>query len=171
MAQQRLLRRRGCSLGHDTSAEALLAPGYLAHARSLILEAPSLELVCDRLVASILRLAAVDSLHQHALVLEHITLGLLVELAVQVLVDLLLVPVLLQQTAEDAKAADPQQLARKTCVARTTTLTHTRVATLRPRLRRPARARAAVDARWLLDNEAVLDELSDVLACYIFEVG
>lgn len=56
--------------------EALLAARDLARAGSLVLGAPRLQLVRDVLLADLLRLLLVDRLHQHALVLVHVTLDL-----------------------------------------------------------------------------------------------
>lgn len=54
-------------------------------------------LVGKHLGTSLLGLLAVDELHQHALVLELVTLGLHVEVMVQVLVDLAGLAVLAEQ--------------------------------------------------------------------------
>lgn len=64
-----------------------------------------------------------DLLDENALVLELVTLGEHVEGVVDVLVDLLGVAHLLEQTAEDADAAHPEDLLGETGVGGTTTLT------------------------------------------------
>ena len=57
-------------------AEALLTAGQLALARRLVLGAAGLELVCNGLLADLLGLLLVDGLHEHTLVLVHVTLHL-----------------------------------------------------------------------------------------------
>ena len=54
--------------------------GYgLAVAHGLVLGPASLELVSDSLVSGLLKLLLEDSLHEHTLVLVHVTLALLAE--------------------------------------------------------------------------------------------
>jgi len=58
------------------SGQSLLTPRALALAGGLVLAAARLELVGDGLLADLLSLLLVDGLHQHTLVLEHVTLDL-----------------------------------------------------------------------------------------------
>ena len=71
-----------------------------------------------------------DSFDEHLLVLERVTLGEQVELVVQVAVDLVGVAVLLEQAAQDADAADPQDLEWHARVGGTLSLIFTGVAAL-----------------------------------------
>ena len=71
---------------------------------------PGLCLVREHLGPGLLSLLLVDELHQDTLVLEHVALGLEVQLVVEVAVDLLGLTVAAQQAAEDAHALHPQQL-------------------------------------------------------------
>lgn len=84
-----------------------------------------LGLLGEGLLLGLLGLHVVDLLDENALVLELVTLGEHVEGVVDVLVDLLGVAHLLEQTAEDADAAHPEDLLGKTGVGGTTTLTDT----------------------------------------------
>lgn len=56
--------------------EAFLTAGQLALPRGLVLGTASLKLVSNRLLTDLLSLQVVDRLHQHTLVLVHITLYL-----------------------------------------------------------------------------------------------
>ena len=148
----------------STRGQTLLAARNLALASRLVLGAARLELVGDGLLASLLRLGPVDRLHEHTLVLEHVTLALQVHLVVHVLVNLLRLAVLLQQAAEHAVAAEPEHLGGQARLARTSALTVAGVATLLLRREVAQGARARVDLLGLADDETVLHELADVLA-------
>ncbi|RMZ94905.1 hypothetical protein BpHYR1_034854 [Brachionus plicatilis] len=81
----------------------------------LVLLSSSLGLIGQQLGSLDLSLSLVDLLHQHTLVLEHITLALQVQLTtrwtmvdLQVLVDLLGISVLDEQSSQDSSASDPQ---------------------------------------------------------------
>ncbi|KFM28487.1 hypothetical protein F751_5714 [Auxenochlorella protothecoides] len=107
----------------DAGRQALLPPRQLPLAHGLVLGAARLELVGQRLLANAVRLLLVDGLHQHALVLVHVTLDLQVQLAVQVAVDLLGVAVLLEHAAQHAQAAQPQDLGGQAGLAGSAPLT------------------------------------------------
>jgi hypothetical protein len=81
-----------------------LAPRLLAAGAGLVLE---------QLGAGQLGLLNVDELHQHALVLEHVTLALLVQTTVQVAIDLVRLTVLAQEAAQDTHAAHPDDSGRE----------------------------------------------------------
>lgn len=106
-----------------------------------------------------------DELHQDALVLEHVTLALHVQLVVQVTVDLLVVAVLLQQATQNALTLHPQVLDGHTGVRCTLALTETTVTALATRLGVLAHAVTRVHDHGLLDDQTILDQLADVLAC------
>lgn len=57
-------------------AEALLAAGQLALAGGLVLSTAGLKLVSNGLLTDLLGLLLVDGLHEHTLVLVHVTLHL-----------------------------------------------------------------------------------------------
>merc|ERR1711942_223689 len=80
-----------------------------------------------------LGLLLVDELHQNALVLEHVTLALDVELVVEMAVDLLVLSVLLQEPPQHAHPPHPQLLDGHAGVGRTFALTGTRVTALTTR--------------------------------------
>lgn len=119
----------------------------------------------EGLGAQLLGLGVVDVLHQDALVLELVTLGLEVQGVVQVAVDLLVVAVPAQQAAQDAHAADPDNLGGEAGLAGTAALADAGVAAQALGLVAGVDAGAAVDDLGLLDDEGVLDQLANVLAC------
>ena len=104
-------------------------------------------------------------LDEGALVLESVTLGSVVELVVEVLVDLAGSTVLDEQTTEDTHAAHPEDLGRHTGVGSTLALTDTGVATSSLGLVESTSARAGVHRVGLLDNKPIGDQLADGLAC------
>ena len=82
-------------------------------------------LFCKGLLLNIDCLHFVNGLQQDTLVLEVITLGEQVKGMIDVLVDLLGVAHLFQETAQDTNTAHPQDLERQTCIGSTATLTGT----------------------------------------------
>jgi len=130
----------------------------------LVLVSASLSLVGQLLGAERLGLLLVDEFHQHTLVLEHITLALNVELVVEMAIDLLVFSILLQETPEDAHPPHPQLLDGHAGVGRTLALTRARVTALTTRQSVLTRASARVNGLRLLDDQAVLDQTTDVLA-------
>merc|ERR1740130_872248 len=138
-------------------------PLRLALGLGLGLGLAGLGLVRERLEAELLRLLLVNRLHQHTLVLELVTLSAHVEAVVEVLVDLLRLAVLAEKTAEHAHAAHPEHLHREAGARGTLTLTVAGVAAFPLRVEVAHDARARVDNLRLLDHEAILDELADVL--------
>lgn len=106
----------------------------------------------------------VDVLHERALGLVPVTLNLEVQLVVLVLRNLLRLPVLPQHTPQDSQPPDPDGLEWQTGVGGTLALTHTSVTALAHRSVAPQLSRPGVDDVWLADNEAILDQLLDVLS-------
>merc|ERR1719384_2563311 len=76
----------------------------------LHLSAAGLGLVSQHLGSGLLSLLLVDELHQDSLVLEHVTLCLQVQLVVQMPVNLLSLPVSLEEPPEDPHPLDPELL-------------------------------------------------------------
>jgi len=134
-----------------------------ALARLLHLGATCLRLVTEHLCARVLRLLLVNVLHEDALVLEDVTLALHVKVMVQVLVDLLCLAVAHEQTTQDAHASDPNDFLRHASVGRALSLPGPGVASLAPRFRILAHARARVHRHRLANDQPVLDELANVL--------
>merc|ERR1712144_9475 len=124
----------------------------------------SLGLVGDLLLHLLLALLLVDGLDEHTLVLEHVTLALHVQGVVQVLVDLLGITVLLEQTTEHAKAAHPDHTLGHASVLVTLTLTSATVAALTLGGQLLAHAVTRVDLGRLLDHKTVLSELANIKA-------
>jgi len=130
----------------------------------LVLGSASLGLVSQLLRTKGLGLLFVDKLHQNALVLEHITLALDVELVVKMAVDLLVLSVLLQETTQHAHSPHPQLLDGHTGVGSTLALTGAGMTALATSQSVLARASARVNGLGLLDDQAVLDQSTDVLS-------
>lgn len=95
------------------------------------------------------------------LVLEDVTLGLQVELVVEVLVDLALLTVLAEHAAENALPPHPEDLGRHTSLSCTLALTGTGVTSLGLSSIVSTDARAGVDSLGLDDDVAVLLEGAD----------
>ena len=103
-------------------------------------------------------------LNQGALVLEGVTLGGVVQLVVQVLVDLARLPVLAQQPAEDTLSPHPKDLAGHTGLGGTLALTEATVAALAAGGVQLTSTGPGVHGDGLADDEAITDELADGLA-------
>lgn len=142
-------------LGGNTLLAALAGLTHLLSA--------SLGLISQHLAALLLSLLLVDVLHEDALVLEHVTLALHVQVVVQVPVNLLAVAVLLQQAAQNALALHPQQLGRHAGVRSTLTLSESAVTSLAAGLGVFAHTVTGVDHDGLLDDQTILDKLANVL--------
>jgi len=153
-------------LGLDLLGLGLLAGDALLSASSglLVLVSPGFGLVSQLLGAESLSFLLVDELHQNALVLEHVTLALDVELVVEMAIDLLVLSVLLQETTQDAHPPHPQLLDGHTGVGRTLALTGTRMTSLSSGQSVLPRPGARVNGLRLLDDQTVLDQATDVLS-------
>jgi len=132
--------------------------------RLLVLGSASLGLISQLLGSESLGLLLVDELHQYALVLEHITLALDVELVVKVAIDLLVLSVFLQETTQNAHPSHPQFLDRHTRVGGTLALTGTGVTSLSSSQSILPRSGARMNGLRLLDDQTVLDQTTDVLS-------
>jgi len=106
----------------------------------------------------------VDELHQDALVLEHVTLALDVELVVKMAVDFLVLSVLLEETTQDAHSPHPQLLDGHTRVGSTLALTRAGVTALSSGQSVLPCPGARVHGLGLLDDQAILNETADVLS-------
>jgi len=153
-------------LGLDLLGLRLLARNTLFPASSglLVLGSPGLGLVSELLRSQRLGLLLVNELHQDALVLEHVTLALDVELMVKMAVDLLVLPILLEKTPQHAHSPHPQFLDGHTRIGGTLALTRARVTALSASESVLTRASARVNGLRLLDDQTVLDQTTDVLA-------
>lgn len=133
-----------------------------ALAHGLVAQTAGLHLVGNVLGAGLLGLGLVNELHEDALVLEDVTLGLHVELVVEVLVNLAGLTVLPQQTPENTLAPHPHNLGWHTGLVGTLSLTGARVATGTLGSVQLACACSRVADGRLADNLAILDKLADV---------
>jgi len=130
----------------------------------LVFGTASLGLVRQLLGAERLGLLLVNEFHQHALVLEHITLALNVELVVKMAVDFLVLSVLFQEATQDAHPPHPQLLNGHTGVGGTLALTGTRVTALSSGQSVFPRPGARVNGLGLLDDQTILDQATDILS-------
>lgn len=144
------------------SLSSLLAGLLVGLSLGLVLA--SLSLLDEELLALSLGLLGVDGFHQDTLVLELVTLAAAVELVVEVLVDLLSLAVLAKETTQDTLSSHPEDLERHTSVAGTLSLTKASVATLGLGSHEALMSSLGVDSIRSLDNEAILDQLADVLS-------
>jgi hypothetical protein len=124
---------------------------------------PGLGLVRQHLGPRLLGLLLVDKLHEHALVLEHVALGLEVQLVAEMAVNLLRLAIAAQQATKDAHSLHPEELLRHSGILGTFPLSHASVPALPPRLCILPHAGPGVHSNGLLDDEAVLDKLADIL--------
>jgi len=115
-------------------------------------------------LADLLGLGLVDSFDQHVLVLVRVTLSTEVQAVVHVLVNFLLVTVLAKQTAENASSAHPQDVTGHASVGSTSAFTSAVVAALSLGLMDRKTARAGVHGGLATHDQAILVELSNVLA-------
>jgi len=130
----------------------------------LVLGSPGLGLVSQLLGAQSFGLLLVDELHQDALVLEHVTLALDVELVVKMTVDFLVFPVFLEKTPEDAHPPHPQLLDGHSRVGRTLALTRPGVTSLSSGQSILPRPGARMNGLRLLDDQTVLDQATNILS-------
>ena len=117
----------------------------------------------EELETLLLSLLFVDILHQHSLVLEHITLCLHVKVVVHVVINFFCFSVFSKQPSEDSHTSHPDDFFRHTCIGRTLALTITTVSSLLPGFISLTNTSTTVDDLRLLDDQAIFDEFSDIL--------
>jgi hypothetical protein len=120
-------------------------------------------LVVQHLSTSLFSLLLVNVFHQNALVLEHITFHLHVQVVVQMTINLLGFTVLLQETTKDTHASHPQEFDWHTSVGCTTALSIAAMTSLSSGDCVLANTETRVHDDGFLDDQTVLDELADVL--------
>ena len=150
----------GLAGGGLTGGQALCALGA-ADLGALLGDA---SLLGQLLLAAQFALLVVDGLHEHTLGLVAVTLDLHVQLVVQVLVDLLALAVLLEHAAQDAHAADPEDLDGQTRVGGTLALTGAGVAALLLGIIPGVGAGTRVHSGGALQDHLGLDQLAHRLA-------
>jgi hypothetical protein len=121
-------------------------------------------LVVQHLSTCLLSLLLVNVFHQDALVLEHVTFHLHVQVVVQMTIDLLSFTVFFEQATEDTHAGHPQEFDRHTSVSGTAALSIAAVTSLPAGDGVLANTETRVHNNGFLDDQTVLDELADVLA-------
>lgn len=134
---------------------------------SLVPVTAGLSLLVKELGAVLLGLGGEDVLHEDTLVLEGVTLGLHVKGVVQVLVNLLGLPVFAEEPSEDTHTTHPDDLLWHTGVGGTLPLSGTAVTTLPLGQKTSTGAGPGVHDLRLLNDQTILDQLADVLA-FIF---
>ena len=131
---------------------------------SLGLRTLGVHLLLDDPLTRLLGLSLVDVFNESTLVLEGVTLGEVVELVVEVLVDLASGTVLDEKTAEDSEAAHPEDLAGHTSILGTLPLTETTVSANSSGGSQGSGTGTGVCGNRLADDEAIANELADGLA-------
>lgn len=131
-----------------------------------VLGSAGITLGIDFVVTNLLSLELVNGLHKDVLVLELVTLGTEVQLVVDVLVDLLGVTVLLEESTENASSAHGEDLNGHTGLAGSLSVTSSLMATLALLGLVSLNAGARVHGDLTSHDKAILEEFSDVLACY-----
>jgi len=121
-------------------------------------------LLLQNSLTGLLGLGSVDMLNQCSLVFEGVTLGQMVEFVIEVLVNLSRGTILDEKATKDTEATHPDDLARHTGIRCTLPLTETTMSTNPACGRELPGARSRVHGDGLLNDEAILDELSDGLA-------
>lgn len=111
-----------------------------------------------------LSLSLVDSLNQNSLVLELVTLGLHVEVVINVVINLSLLSVLAEKTSENSLSSDPHDLGGHASLSGTSALTGSHMSTLALGFEVQSTASTGVHGHWLLDDQTTLDQLSDSLS-------
>merc|ERR1719411_476320 len=124
----------------------------------------SLGLVLQHLGSSLLCLLLVDELHENTLVPEHVALGLQVQFVIQVAIDLLSLPVSLEESPNNTHSPNPQGFLRHPGILGSFPLSEPGMTTFSSSLVILAHARPGVDSHRFLDDQTILDELPDVLA-------
>jgi len=152
-----------CLLLHSSDTLSLLGnAGSTAFASSPVFNTASLHLVGQDLGAGLLSLGLVDVLHQHALVLEDVTLRLLVEDVVQMLIYLSSFSVFPEQSPKHSLSPHPQHFGGHPGLGGTLSFTSAGVTALSFGGEEIACAGARVDGGGLDDDTAIFNELLDV---------
>ena len=157
-----LLSRKRCRDERMDLGGLLLVANLAALAHGLVLGTEGGGLLGEVLGTDLLGLGLVDVFHQDTLVLEAVTLGLEVQVVVQVLVDLASLTVLAEKTAENAHAAHPEGLLAHTSIGSTLALTMAHVATEALGLEALTETLARSTNLGLADDQTILDQLADV---------
>ena len=105
----------------------------------------------------------VDVLHQDTLCTISVTLGELVEVGIDVLIDLTGSTVLSKKSTKDSDSSHPKKLGGNTGITSTTSLTETSVVASVLGLLSALDTRAGVNGLRLADDETVLNQFADIL--------
>ena len=148
------LETKLCSLAVDS---LFLALGVLG--------STGVTLGIDVLITDLLSLEFVNGLHKNVFVLELVTLGTEVQLVVDVLVDLLGVSVLLEESTENASSAHSEHLDGHTSLTGSLSVTSALMTAFALLGLVSLDTGAGVHGHLASHDETILEELSDVLAC------
>jgi len=116
-------------------------------------------------IADLLSLELMNGLHKNVLVLELVTFGCEVQLVVDVLVDLLGVSVLLEESTENASSAHGEHLDGHTSLTGSLSVTSALMTAFALLGLVSLDTGAGVHGHLASHDETILEELSDVLAC------
>ena len=105
-------------------------------------------------------------LHKDPLVLEHITLGLHVQFMVHVVIDLFGLTVFPQHSSQNSHTPNPDGFLWHTSISRTLSFTISTVSALSSSFVSFSNSGTAVYNLGLLDDQAIFNKLTDILACW-----
>lgn len=105
-----------------------------------------------------------DVLDQSSLVLERITLGRGVQRVVEVVCDLARISVLTEKSSENSLSSHPSDGSPETCLACTMSLSRSRVSSHALGSCHFSHSASAVYYLWFDDDQAILDELSNIMS-------
>ena len=128
------------------------------------LDSSGLSLFLKFLFSLLLSLHSVDGLNQDSLVLELVTLRSKVEVMVDILGDLFGLSILSEESPKNSLSSHPDNLNWHSCVPGTLSLTSTAVSSLSLGLVDSLDSGFRVHLDMLSDDEAVLEQLTDVLS-------
>jgi hypothetical protein len=132
--------------------------------RDASLSLAGLGLLLEGLSLNGLSLSLVDGFNQDSLVLELVTLGSHVEEVIDMVIDLSLLAVLAKQSTKNSLSSDPQNLGGHTSLSGTSAFTRSHVTALSLGLEVQSNSGARVDGNGLLNDETILNQLSNRLS-------
>merc|ERR1712189_110810 len=124
----------------------------------------SLSLVAQLLASLLLSLLLMNVFHQNSLVFEHITLGLHVQVVVQMKIDLFLLSVFSQESPEDTHTVHPHYFLWHPSICCTMAFTKSLMTSLPLSLQVSSGASTTVHNLRLLDDQTIFDQFPNILS-------
>ena len=137
---------------------------FFAFSRFFDFASPSVSLITQHLRASAFRLLLMDELHENSFVLEDVTLHLHVQRVVKMLINLLCLSVLLQESSEHPHPSNPEEFLRSSCIRGTLPLSVSAMTPFPTCFIVLSHTCSRVDCHRLADNQPILDQFADVLS-------